>query len=139
MELDISFPLEFLVFGTPVSSGSQTPASREAWKERVKEASYSGLGEGHWAAKGRISVTIYYFPPEKRTGDVDNIVKLILDAMNKHVYMDDSQVERVVVQKFEPDNVFQFGAPSAILAGAMGATKPVVYVRVSDNPFEELA
>jgi uncharacterized protein YutE (UPF0331/DUF86 family) len=44
-------------------------------------------------------------------GDADNIVKLIVDALSQHIYIDDPQVERVVVQKFEPDNVFEFASP----------------------------
>ena len=37
-------------------------------------------------------------------GDVNNIVKPIVDALSRHLYLDDHQVQRVVVQKFEPDN-----------------------------------
>jgi crossover junction endodeoxyribonuclease RusA len=72
-------------------------------------------------------------------GDIDNIVKLVLDAMSHHIYMDDAQVERVVVQKFEPGRVFGFSSPSEVLASAMFATKPVLYIRLSDNPFEDLS
>jgi crossover junction endodeoxyribonuclease RusA len=72
-------------------------------------------------------------------GDIDNIVKLVLDAMSHHIYMDDAQVERVVVQKFEPGRVFGFSSPSEVLASALFAEKPVLYIRLSDNPFEELS
>ena len=71
-------------------------------------------------------------------GDIDNIIKLVLDALSKHIYMDDSQVERIVVQKFEPGNVFGFSSPSPALAAALSRPKPVLYVRLSDDPFEEL-
>ena len=71
-------------------------------------------------------------------GDVDNIVKWILDALCRHVYIDDRQVERIVVQKFEPERVFKFSTPSQILVRAMEATGPVVYIRVSNDPFEDL-
>ena len=71
-------------------------------------------------------------------GDVDNIVKLILDGMCQYVFLDDRQVERVVVQKFETDNMFSFAAPTFVLTTALGATRPVTYVRVSNNPFEDL-
>lgn len=72
-------------------------------------------------------------------GDVDNIVKPVLDALSRHVYIDDNQVERVVVQKFEPGNVFDFARPTATFAQALTGPKPVLYVRISDEPFEELA
>lgn len=79
------------------------------------------------------------FPDAPMQGDIDNIVKHVLDALVKHIYVDDSQVERVVVQKFEPDNIFLFAAPSATLAVAIEGRKPLLYVRLSENPFEELS
>ena len=72
-------------------------------------------------------------------GDVDNIVKLVLDACSRHVYVDDHQIDRIVVQKFEPGNVFSFSAPSPVLADALANDKPILYIRISDDPFEELA
>ena len=44
----------------------------------------------------------------------------------------------MVVQKFEPDNVFTFGEPSHRLAEALKVQKPVLYVKLSDDPFDEL-
>lgn len=38
-----------------------------------------------------MSVTIFYFPDGKMDGDIDNIIKPILDAMSAHIYIDDSQ------------------------------------------------
>jgi len=43
-----------------------------------------------------------------------------------------------VVQKFEPGNVFSFSNPSTAVIDAITGPKPVLYVRVSDDPFEEL-
>jgi crossover junction endodeoxyribonuclease RusA len=74
-----------------------------------------------------------------RCSDIDNIVKPILDALGKHIYVDDSQVERVVVQKFEPGNVFPFTAPTITLEEALNRPKPLLYVRLSVDPFEELS
>lgn len=84
-------------------------------------------------------MTLYYFPAAPMQGDVDNIIKLVLDALSGHIYGDDSQVERIVVQKFEPGNLFAFTAPSGSLQDAVGGPKPVLYVRLSDDPFEELS
>lgn len=57
-------------------------------------------------------------------GDVDNIVKPILDALSKFIYVDDHQVERLVVQKFEADNIFGFSSPSPALLAALAQNKP---------------
>jgi crossover junction endodeoxyribonuclease RusA len=77
-------------------------------------------------------------PETQMQGDLDNIVKPILDAMRKHIYADDKQVERILVQKFEPGKIFRFRAPSQTLATAIQGQKPILYVRVSDNPMEGL-
>src|SRR5215468_3752900 len=37
--MEISFPIEFLVFGTPVSFQAKNADARDAWKDRVKAAS----------------------------------------------------------------------------------------------------
>ena len=71
-------------------------------------------------------------------GDVDNIVKPILDALSRHIYLDDQQIERVVVQKFELGFRFSFAKPSGALAEALRETEPVLYIRVSSDPFEDL-
>lgn len=72
-------------------------------------------------------------------GDVDNIVKPILDALNGQAYTDDRLVERVVSQKFEPDVAWSFGSPSVQLTAALDAIsatdepQPVVYIRIDDD------
>jgi hypothetical protein len=136
--VELVFPVEFIVHGTPVSSQSKRPQARAQWKTRVRMASKAVLSEGHWVSSGRIAVTLFYFPPEPMQGDVDNIVKLTLDALKNHIYFDDRQVERILVQKFEPGSIFAFSSPSAKLAEALVYQKPVLYIRLSDAPFEEL-
>jgi crossover junction endodeoxyribonuclease RusA len=136
--LEPDFPIEFLVHGRPASTQTKRHATRAAWRERVKAASRGVVATDHWAATGRIAVTLFYFPDGDMQGDIDNIAKPVLDALGRHIYLDDSQVERVVVQKFEPDRTFRFGDPSRTLAAAVDGARPVLYVRLSDNPFEDL-
>lgn len=136
--MEPEFPVEFLVKGTPVSLQAKRAASKEEWKSKVRQASRSALPEGHFLTDEPISVTLYYFPEDRMQGDVDNIVKLVLDALVGHIYRDDSQVERIVVQKFEPGNVYDFRIPSVQLASAISSEGPVLYVRLSADPFEEL-
>jgi Holliday junction resolvase RusA-like endonuclease len=138
MTLDISFPLEFIVHGIPVSSQASRATSKTAWKHAIRAASAAVLPEGHFCSAGRMAVTLYYFPGQPMQGDIDNIVKPILDALSRHVYLDDRQVERLVVQKFEPKETFNFSEPSDTLSEAMNGAKPVLYIRISNNPTEEL-
>lgn len=137
--MEITFPFEFLVAAAPVSLQVKRRRSLEQWKNRIISASREALPEGHLATESPISATLFYFPAAEMAGDIDNIVKPILDALGRHVYLDDRQVHRVLVQKFEPGNVFPFGAPSPMLEQALLREKPILYVRLSDNPFEDLA
>lgn len=66
-------------------------------------------------------------------GDVDNIVKPIMDALISVAYIDDKDVEKVTVQKFEPQVEKDFANPSDQLATALDTLPPVVYVRVDDD------
>jgi crossover junction endodeoxyribonuclease RusA len=139
MSVEIEFPLEFIVEGTAVSLQAKRPESIDQWKRRVRDATLPKLPEGHFASKGLISATLFYFPSVAMQGDIDNIVQPVLNALKRHIYVDDHQVERIVVQKFEPDRVFEFDAPSSVLQDALNRPKPLLYIRLSDDPFEDLA
>jgi crossover junction endodeoxyribonuclease RusA len=135
--MNLTFPIEFIVHGAAVSAQAKRPESRAEWKERVKAASSEVIPTPHFASEAPLSVTLYYLPEAEMQGDVDNIVKPVLDALSKHIYIDDHQVERVVVQKFEPGVSFSFSDPTETVSAALEATRPLLYVRLSDKPREE--
>jgi crossover junction endodeoxyribonuclease RusA len=139
MTVEIEFPLEFVVEGTAVSLQAKRRGSIDQWKSRIVEASRTVLPEGHFATEAPLAVTLFYFPAAEMEGDLDNIVKHILDALDKHIYMNDRQIQRIVVQKFEPENVFEFDLPSPALRDALNTPRPALYVRLSDDPYEDLA
>ena len=138
MAVEIEFPVEFVVEGTAVSQQAKRRESIDQWKSRIVEASRIALPEGYFATEAPLAITLFYFPAAEMPGDVDNIVKFILDALDKHIYMSDRQIQRVLVQKFEPGNVFGFSSPSPTLQDALNRPKPVLYIRLSDDPFEDL-
>lgn len=125
--MEIEFPIEFLVSGTPVSAQTESVTSREKWKTRVRAASRKAIPNPHLTSDGRIAVTLFYFPAGPMQGDIDNIVKFVLDALSKHIYLDDHQVERIVVQKFEPGNIFSFSQPSKAFTKALSGPKPLLW------------
>ena len=136
--MEPEFPIEFIVHGTPVSFQRKNADAKQEWKSLVRAASVAELPEMHFATDQKLAVILYYYPENQMTGDLDNIIKLTLDAMCKHVYLSDQQIERVVVQKFERDREFPFANPSETLAACMLGAKPALYVRLSDDPHEEL-
>jgi crossover junction endodeoxyribonuclease RusA len=103
--VDLTFPIEFTVPGTPVSLQAKRARSKEVWKAKVRAASSQALPEGHFATERPVAVTLYYFTALPRTGDIDNILNPTLDALIRHVYLNDGQVARVVAQKFKPGDI----------------------------------
>lgn len=86
----------------------------------------------------RLAVTLYYFPQDAMPGDVDNIVKLTVDALIPNVYTDDCLIDRVLVQRFDPASPFSFRDPSRKLVEAMATDAPVLHVRIYEAPLEDL-
>ena len=138
MTVEIVFPIEFIVAGTPASLQTKRPETRRAWKAHVREASRAALPEGHFSTAVPVAVTLFYFPVSVMQGDIDNIVKPVLDALCQHVYEDDRQVERVWVQKFEPRGDVEFNSPSDVLANAIRGVRPILFIRVTDDLNERL-
>jgi crossover junction endodeoxyribonuclease RusA len=130
------YPLEVVLQGTPVSLQSRNAKRREAWKDRVTEATRDRQRETYelgFLDERAISVTIYYFPSAPMDADLDNIVKLMLDGMKGFAYLDDRAVERITVQKFEPEGGWEFLTITGQLALALDTEAPVVYIRVDDD------
>jgi crossover junction endodeoxyribonuclease RusA len=131
----IPFPLEIVVEGTPVSAQG-SPSARDAWKRLVSEEAKRRLQEltdWYWLEERPLSVTIFYFAEAPMEGDIDNIVKPILDAMKAIVYHDDNVVERVLVQRFEPGIAWSFATIPGQLVLALEKMPPVVYIRIEGD------
>lgn len=132
---DTIFPLEFFVPATPISLGASS-ASRERWKAEVAVCArrrISQITELSWLDERPLSAFLYYFSAVPMEGDIDNIVKPILDALIGVAYPNDRVIERVLVQKFEPDVDWSFDKPSEILVQALETSAPVVYIRLDDD------
>jgi hypothetical protein len=132
-------PIEFNVVGTPVSLQSENARSRQEWKAKVLAAARVVVDPSHWSLTDvRLAATLYYFPQASMPGDVDNIVKLTLDALCPNIYMDDWLIDRVVVQRFEPEVSFNFTDPSPTLIAAMAADEPMLHIRINEAPLQDL-
>lgn len=137
-KMEPEFPFEFIVPAAPVSFQRSNAAAKQAWKNLVRSSLAPNLPEMHFATEQRLAVTLFYYPEDEMEGDLDNVLKLTLDAMNQHVYIDDQQIERIVIQKFESGRVFSFSDPSQTLAQCILGQKPALYVRLSNDPHEDL-
>jgi Holliday junction resolvase RusA-like endonuclease len=80
----------------PKSGSAYTPA-----KTRTAEKVVSGLYSDECGIQftDPVSLSITCFVSNRRRRDVDNMGKLILDALNGVAYVDDSQVHDLIVRK----------------------------------------
>lgn len=130
-------PLEFVVIGTAVSLQGSAK-SRAAWQAIVRSAAVKARGVENWALDSDLAITLFYFPQGEMQGDLDNVVKPILDGLRQCVFIDDSQIERIVAQRFQPEVFSVFQNPTPALVEAMSADGSALYVKVSDDLFEEI-
>ena len=129
---ELTFPIEFVMNATPRSSQASA-SSLQRWRTAVAEAAKAVLPDWVWLDDRAIAVTVFYFPPAAMQGDIDNIVKPILDSLRAVAYPDDRMVDRIWAQKFEPGTLAAFPNPSPVLAAALEAPAPVLYIRIDDG------
>src|SRR3954447_26815006 len=125
----LPFPIEFMIQETPRSLQSKNAKAKEEWKLVVRQAAKDCIDaqrEFTWLDDRPLAAKILYFAPAPMEGDVDNIVKLILDGMLEVVYLNDRVIERVIVQKIEPGIIVEFASITEKLEEAAGAEPPAV-------------
>ena len=80
----VPFPIEFVINETPRSFQSKNAPAKERWKQvisRAAQAQIDARRELVWLDDRPLAAKILYFPPAPMQGDVDNVVKLILDGL----------------------------------------------------------
>ena len=98
----------FTVPGEPVSKArarttikdgkatTYTPASTVAAEEVIR--GYYLAGERHFTTNvERVGVRIFFYRKNNIRRDIDNLAKLLLDALNKVAWADDSQINELIL------------------------------------------
>lgn len=81
---------------------------REAGKPRLPDVAlelvielYVQRPQAHFKKNGELSTEGLRHPiPRNKKPDVDNAIKLVMDALNKHAYKDDVQIAKATVVRF---------------------------------------
>jgi Holliday junction resolvase RusA-like endonuclease len=99
----------FTVPGEPVSKArarttikdgkavTYTPAATVAAEEVIRGWYLDGDRQFVDADVARIGVRIFFYSKDRRRRDIDNMGKLILDALNKIAWADDSQINELIL------------------------------------------
>lgn len=99
----------FIVVGPPQPwqrAGSSAKGVRYTQKETklyqqaIKvQALVAGFGRPEWPKDARYSVAVHAYFANRRDRDLDNVAKSVCDALNGVAYDDDSQIDKLVVER----------------------------------------
>ena len=100
--------VRFEVPGEPRSKGRPRVTQRGTYTpketlvaERIVRDAWRATGEEPF--RFQLLVEIDFYNGNKRRRDLDNMAKLVLDALNKEAYDDDNQVVELNLRKFYTD------------------------------------
>lgn len=79
------------------------PAKRQRYKDRIATLAREIFGAAP-PLEGELYARIIWFYSGKAQGDIDNMVKPILDALKEIVYRDDGAVVKCVSEKIDKNN-----------------------------------
>lgn len=93
-----------LIEEEPVSvNNSNRREEFESSLKRMMQAKYP-LKKGakcHYTLRDRLYVQLFYIHKGRKTRDIDNIIKYIVDSFRKYLYPDDRQIEYILSQSIE--------------------------------------
>ncbi len=126
--------LEFVVAGPPVSSQQNTAKGRAnlaGWqKELAREA------ESRWKfapLTGVLKALIINFHESvKPSVDLDNILKPILDAMQKIILENDRQIRQAEIAHVNIDSAFAIKGVSKLIVDALHVGDDFIFLRIED-------
>ena len=132
--MDLPLPLEFIIFGDPVSQQTRRSGRLHSWIATVRDQVTEHWATEEESSKDFVIVTINYFH-EDRNLDIDNLPKPILDALKGIVFEDDSQVTDLICQKRDLSAEFSIPLGSQVLRHALGADGAFVRILVDRAPY----
>lgn len=124
---------EFVVEGPPVSSQARRRANRDAWQATVRAAAAASWPAGRPPIASEVAVTISHFflgAP----ADVDNLPKLILDALKGLVLADDRQVSDLLVQRRPLGGPYIVSMPSPELIRGITLGREFLHIVIATPP-----
>lgn len=137
----LTLPFEFVVQGVPVSQQSTSATRKRQWTETVREAARLRWNDD-LPFEGEVIASITYFREQTLASqlpiDVDNVPKLILDAMNGVVYADDSQITDLLSRRRDLGTTLSFERASGLLRRAAREYNAFVHVFVSEARAQEV-
>ena len=121
--------VEFIFDGPPLSLQSKNKARKRNYKAMVASMASNVLPNGYipTAEEVKITITNYY---ETQSGDVDNIIKPIQDALNGIVYIDDEQVVETSSRRRNINSSYKIRSVSAKILEGFSNGNDFIHVKI---------
>lgn len=100
LELDLPWPPSVNTYWRHPSSGPLAGRHLISGKGRLYRALVQNICHMQPNVAGAISVEIKAYPPDRRTRDLDNILKSLLDSLvHANIIADDSNIDRLLIER----------------------------------------
>jgi Holliday junction resolvase RusA-like endonuclease len=125
---------DFVVRGIPRTRQRRRKHVGDDWKETVRTAARQ-----HWPGDrapyaAELQVLVIYYYRNHTTIDVDNISKLILDAIKGILIEDDLLISQLTVRKTDLTKIIEIQNPPDKLVPLLGGSSNFVYVCLGGPP-----
>lgn len=121
-------PWDFVVFGVP-KSVQASKTSKQRWKDQVRTAAVTAWPDGEPPLDYEVQIHVTYYH-DSAPLDVDNMLKLILDALNGVVYVDDKQLTDTHGHLRDLNGHYRVRGLTPAQARGFSSGDPFVHVRV---------
>ena len=100
----LPWPVSVNALYRSVKGRVQVSEKARAWKAQAMARLDSSRRFGvDWPLAGRLGVLIEAYSPNRRARDLDNLIKAVLDAGNRSLWLDDKQIDDIRIVRMEPD------------------------------------
>ena len=126
-------PFEFVIAGPPVSQQTRRRARRRAWVEQLRAVVTAQWPAGDPPVTIAVHVEITHVYPAV-SGDLDNLAKPVLDALQGLAYVDDRQVTDLTIRKRDLTRDLRVEALWPALISAFNQGGEFLHVVVEEAP-----
>lgn len=132
--LNPELPFEFIVQGVAPSHQSASKKAKLEWSQKIENFVGKKFEQVFpFEISKRLSVCIVHITFDRETGDLDNCSKLVLDAMQGQLFVNDLQLDEILLRRIESNSRFNLTKVSELFLNTLRSSEPAVYVKLSER------